>query len=236
MKKLLIAHLYAKEMNIYGDNGNVLVLKKRLEWRDIPVKVVAVGVGDTIPKEASIIIGGGGQDTGQLKIAKDLKQKKDTIKNMHKDGVVMLMICGMYQLFGHYFDTNNSQRIAGIGLFDSYTVAGSERIIGNCLVSSDWGNLIGYENHSGKTYLNSGKPLGYTKIGQGNNTKDKTEGAYNGNAFGSYLHGPLLAKAPIFADYLLQKALEVSGYTNKLVKLNDEYIEQAIIASNKRPR
>src|SRR2546430_14266148 len=30
---LRIAHLYADEMNIYGDRGNILTLQKRAEWR-----------------------------------------------------------------------------------------------------------------------------------------------------------------------------------------------------------
>lgn len=236
MKSLKIVHLYAQEMNIYGDNGNVLVLQKRLQWRGIDVKVERIGVGDKIPTDSAIILGGGGQDAGQSIIANDLQQKKQTLLQMHKDGVVMLMICGMYQLFGHYFKTQKNQKINGIGILDAYTEAGSKRIIGNVTVSSEWGDLIGYENHSGQTYLNSSKALGTTKPDYGNNLQDSTEGANSINVFGSYLHGPLLAKSPIFADELLSRALRQKGISQKLSKLDDVYAEQSRMVAKKRPR
>lgn len=236
MKPLKIVHLYAQEMNIYGDNGNVLVLQKRLQWRGIDVKVERIGVGDKIPTDTAIILGGGGQDAGQSIIANDLQQKKQTLLQMHKDGVVMLMICGMYQLFGQYFKTQKDQKIAGIGVLDAYTEAGSKRIIGNITVSTQWGELIGYENHSGQTFINSAIALGATKHGYGNNAQDGTEGANSINVFGSYLHGPLLAKSPIFADELLSRALEQKGISQKLSKLDDVYAEQAGLVAKKRPR
>ncbi|MDQ5953373.1 MAG: hypothetical protein QG647_107 [Patescibacteria group bacterium] len=236
MKPLKIVHLYAQEMNIYGDNGNVLVLKKRLQWRGIDVKIEQVGVGDKIPTDTAIILGGGGQDAGQSIIASDLQQKKQTLLQMHKDGVVMLMICGMYQLFGQYFKTQKDQKIGGIGVLDAYTEAGPKRIIGNLTVSSKWGDLIGYENHSGQTFLNNDSALGTTKHGYGNNTQDGTEGANSINVFGSYLHGPLLAKSPIFADELLNRALVLNGVTNKLIDINDVIAEQARTVAKKRPR
>ena len=236
MKPLKIVHLYAQEMNIYGDNGNVLVLQKRLQWRGIDVKIERVGVGDKIPKDTAIILGGGGQDAGQSIIADDLQQKKQTLLQMHKDGVVMLMICGMYQLFGQYFKTQKDQKIAGIGVLDAYTEAGPKRIIGNITVSSKWGDLIGYENHSGQTFLNSASALGTTKHGYGNNTQDGLEGAKSINVFGSYLHGPLLAKSPIFADELLKRALAQKGVSQKLLNLNDIVAEQARVVAKKRPR
>ena len=126
-----IVHLYPKEMNIYGDNGNILVLKKRLEWRNIAVNIVNCGVGDSIPRDVSIIVGGGGQDAGQSLVAKDLQKKSVTINSMAKNGIPMLMICGMYQMFGHYFLTQEGNKIPGISVLDIYTVAEKGRLIGN---------------------------------------------------------------------------------------------------------
>ena len=156
MKTINIVHLYAKEMNIYGDNGNVAILHKRLQWRGIPSKVMHINVGDTLPVDSHIIIGGGGQDAGQSAIASDMKKKQKTLLRMRDDGVVMLMICGMYQMFGHYFKTTEGVVIPGLGILDAYTDAGNKRIIGNISTKSHWGTLVGYENHSGKTYLAEG--------------------------------------------------------------------------------
>ena len=185
MKAINIVHIYPKEMNIYGDNGNVLVLQKRLEWRSIPSKVIPIGIGDKIPKETNIIIGGGGQDAGQSIIADDLLAKASDLKNLANEGVPMLMICGMYQMFGHYFKTQLDKKIPGIGLLDVYTEAKDGRLIGNVTTKTTWGKIVGYENHSGRTFLNSKAcKFGLTKKGQGNNGEDNSEGAVQFNVLG----------------------------------------------------
>lgn len=237
MTSINIIHLYAKEMNIYGDNGNVLILQKRLQRSGIDVIITRVGVGESIPNDSHIIIGGGGQDAGQSAIASDLASKKNQLLAMRDDGVPMLMICGMYQMFGHYFKTLEGDVIEGVGLLDTYTEAGQKRIIGNIVNNSKHGDLIGYENHSGCTYVGSGsQPLGTTKLKQGNNGKDKTEGAVYNNVHATYLHGPVLAKAPKFLDYLISLALESAGINRVTDTLNDNLTSDAIVVAKSRPR
>jgi len=69
--------------------------------------------------------------------------------------------------------------------------------------------LVGFENHSGLTWLGDGaEPLGRVRIGRGNNGKDGTEGARYRNAVGCYLHGALLPKNPNLADWLLRAGLQ----------------------------
>lgn len=238
MTVINIVHLYAKEMNIYGDNGNILVLKKRLEWRGFKVKIHRIGVGDILPKDTHLIVGGGGQDKGQSIIADDLKSKSSILNDLAKRGVPMLMICGMYQMLGHYFKTSEGVKIPGIGLLDVHTIAGKGRLIGNITVHSEkFGELVGYENHSGLTYLGeSAKAIGNTKKMQGNNGKDNTEGAAQYNVFGTYLHGPVLAKAPKFADYLLDLALLVADSKETLKVLDDTLENRAAQIAGNRPR
>lgn len=237
MKPLNIVHIYPQEMNIYGDNGNILILCQRLKWRKIPVKVIDIGVGDNLPADTDLIIGGGGQDAGQSVIAEDLQTKSKDLFNFANKGVPMLMICGMYQMFGHYFKTQDGQKIPGIGIFDLCTVAGTGRLIGNIINQTLWGDVVGYENHSGRTFLgNNVKSFGITKKGQGNNGKDKTEGAVWVNVFGSYLHGPLLAKSPNFADYLLNLALKNTDQNLSLSSLDDQLENLAAQTAKNRPR
>lgn len=238
MTTIHIVHLYPKEMNIYGDNGNILVLQQRLEWRGIKHVVHHVGVGDNFPPNVHIILGGGGQDKGQSVIASDLQEKATKLRVYAKKGVPMLMICGMYQMFGHYFKTSTGEKIPGIGLIDAYTVAGDGRLIGNIVEhTKDWGEIAGYENHSGRTTLGNGaKLLGETKIQQGNNGEDKSEGAVQLNVFGTYLHGPMLAKSPKFADHLLELALLAAGNDTQLIELNDSLETEAANIAKKRPR
>lgn len=235
MKPIRIVHIYPQEMNIYGDTGNVLILRKRLEWRGIPVVIKKVGIGDTIPADTDLIIGGGGQDDGQAKVEQDLHKKAAAIAAMVSDGVPMLMICGMYQLFGNAFITKEDKTIKGIGVLPMFTQASDQRMIGNIVVQSEWGELVGYENHSGKTYLdNDCLPLGRVISGCGNNGEDKTEGARINNVFGSYCHGPMLSKNPRFADELLNITAKRKGI--ELQPLDDKLEQKAALIAANRPR
>lgn len=232
-----LVHLYPREMNIYGDTGNLLVLQKRMQWRGIEVKTSFVGVGGKIPEDVDIILGGGGQDAGQLKVEADLQAKAADLKNFAEKGVVMLMVCGMYQMFCRQFITNESKTIKGIGIFAGETKAGSKRVIGNFYIKTQFGELIGYENHSGKTYLdNSSQALGRVVRGGGNNSQDKLEGAVYKNVFGTYMHGPILAKNPNFADELIARAIKSKELNLDLMPLDDQLELTSKKIAKKRPR
>lgn len=235
---LVIVHLYPKEMNIYGDTGNVLVLRRRAEWRGIAVDVKHVGVGDGIPADADIVIGGGGQDAGQGAIQRDLQLKSAEIHRLVNQGVVMLMVCGMYQLFGRFFKTHEGEFIHGIGVLPLETVGGTERLIGNTHYEMSFGEVIGYENHSGQTKLDHEQDaLGSTLLGAGNNSSDKFEGCRAHNVFGTYSHGPVLAKNPNFADELLHLALQRKyGISATLKPLDDTLEHLAHETAKTRPR
>ncbi|CAN5409425.1 glutamine amidotransferase [soil metagenome] len=236
-KILHIIHLYPKEMNIYGDTGNTLILRRRAEWRGINVRVTLAGIGDAIPEEADIILGGGGQDAGQDKIQADLQDKAPALQAMAGRGVVMLMICGMYQLFGRSFTTTNGKIIKGISIQPTVTVAGPTRFIGNTLYKTAYGELVGYENHSGLTTLDDiSMAMGTVMRGAGNNGRDKTEGCIVNNVFGMYSHGPLLSKNPSFADELLRRALERKYPGSPLEALDDSVELMAYKFAKQRPR
>lgn len=238
MKPLVLVHLYPREMNIYGDTGNVLVLRRRLQWRGRPVRVEPVSVGDPIPTDADILLGGGGQDAAQGDIGADLVGRGPQLRAMADDGVVMLTICGTYQMLGHEFVTQEGRRIEGVGVLDVVTRGQAVRLIGNNHVDTpDAGRLVGYENHSGLTTLGPGvRPLGRTESGRGNNGEDGTEGAVRDNVIGTYLHGPVLAKSPRFADDLLRRAYSRRGEDVDLEPLDDTLPELAARVAVGRPR
>lgn len=237
MTKLRIAHMYPQEMNIYGDTGNLMVLSRRLEWRGLDYEVVPVGVGDAIPDDIDIILGGGGQDAAQGNIGEDFVARAVQLRELTDDGVVVLAICGAFQLLGREFRTQTGRVIPGAGVLDVETVGSSKRLIGNHSVETKWGRLVGYENHSGLTRLLDGaQPLARTVQGRGNNGEDLTEGALRGNVFGTYLHGPVLAKSPAFADELLRRAYERRGVNEPLASLDDELELRAASVAATRPR
>lgn len=235
---IILTHLYPRNMNIYGDMGNILTLRRRLEWHGYEVEVVGYNPGDTFPKNADIIVGGGGQDSGQDVIYKDLLSIGTTLRKLADDGVPMLMICGLYQLFGHFFKTQGEHIIKGIGLFDAKTYAGPERLIGNIVTNSaEFGQIIGYENHSGQTFLGRDtKPLGQIMKGAGNNGQDDTEGARYNNVIGSYLHGSLLPKNPQIADFLIEQAVTKKYGEFTPTVIDDHFAEEARKVAVKRPR
>lgn len=238
MTKIQLVHLYPVEMNIYGDTGNRLVLERRLKWRSHEPVVHLVGVGDKLPAQTDLILGGGGQDSGQLLVTDDLAKKAAELKALAAAGVPMLMICGMYQLFGHYFLTAGGDKLPGIGLFDLVTRGSDTRLIGNITIQTPFGEVVGYENHSGLTELAVGQvPFGQAAKDTGNNGQDRTEGALTNNVFGSYLHGPILAKNPQLADELLAKAIEHStGQPLRLKPLDDQLEQTAAARAKRRPR
>jgi CobQ-like glutamine amidotransferase family enzyme len=207
---LRITWLYPRLMNIYGDRGNVRTLEQRCQWRGIDVAVVRVGPGDELMAgDTDLYFFGGGQDREQITVAADLQGPTgDAIKRDMADDAVALTVCGGYQLFGHYYRPYATEDLPGIGVFDAWSDAGPDRFIGNVLSETEWGTLVGFENHSGRTFLGAGtRPFGRVVVGHGNNGQDGTEGALTRNAFGCYLHGSLLPKNPAFADHLIGLAL-----------------------------
>lgn len=219
MYELNICHLYPDLLNLYGDRGNIIALKKRAEWRNISVNVTGITLGDSFtPETYDIVFLGGGQDYEQQIIQKDfLETKGPEIKNAIEQDKIFLCICGGYQLLGKYYRTWDGKDIEFLGALDLWTIGSKDRMIGNIVYECDFlkadeddasGKLVGFENHSSRTYLGPGvKPLGKVVKGCGNNGEDGYEGAIYKNVYCSYSHGSLLPKNPAFTDYLLTLAL-----------------------------
>jgi CobQ-like glutamine amidotransferase family enzyme len=244
MAPLRLIHLYPDLMSVYGDRGNVLALVRRAEWRGIDVEVTQLSVGDELdPSEADLIFFGGGQDREQEVVSPDfLRQKGEAVRQAVEDGAALLSVCGGYQLLGQSYTTVDGQELPGAGLFDVRSVPGPKRHIGNVLVETFLDGqprtLVGFENHSGRTYLGKGvEPLGRAVVGAGNNGEDHTEGAIYKGAIGCYLHGSLLPKNPWLADRLLVAALQHRrGEPVELAPLDDRLEDEAHLAVAARIR
>ena len=231
---LRICWLYPELMNIYGDRGNVMALVERSRRRGIDIEVEAVNPDERIERgRYDIFFMGGGQDREQILVAKDLYGKKgEVIREEIEDGASALVICGGYQLFGKFYRPFDGKEIPGIGVFDAFTIAGKKRMIGNVVMRSQLGGtsglLVGFENHSGKTYISENlSPLGMVTIGNGNNGEDRTEGAVYKGAVGTYLHGSLLPKNTSVADFLIENALTRRGNHPRFSQIEDTIEENA---------
>ena len=212
--ELNICHLYPDILNLYGDRGNIITMKRRLEDRGIKVNIDECSIGQPLNADKyDIFFIGGGQDFEQGVLLRDLSSgKAQDIRTAVEEEKTFLAICGGYQMLGEYYKTWDGVQLDFIGAIGVHTIGAKERMIGNYMfrTTPESGDtvVVGFENHSGKTYLSEQvAPLGMMLSGNGNNGEDKTEGARYKNVFGTYSHGSLLPKNPVLCDFILQTAL-----------------------------
>jgi len=223
-RRLRIVHLYPELLNLYGDSGNILVLRRRMEWRGMRPEVVEVHMDDT-PSfvDADIVFIGGGSDREQKIVCDRLLAHRDELVPYVEDGGVLAAVCGGYQLLGESY-LMDDEKVPGLSLVDLYTDRGSPRLIGNVCVESRISPhpIVGYENHGGRTHLGPGvEPMGRVVHGYGNDGESGYEGCLYKNVVGTYVHGPLLPKNPGVADHLISRALERRYGEADLAPLDD---------------
>jgi CobQ-like glutamine amidotransferase family enzyme len=228
---LRVAHLYPRLMNIYGDRGNIMCLRRRCEDRGIGFELTELSIGDALDATAhDLIFAGGAQDREQRGVVVDLMATKaDAVRDAVEADVSLLAVCGAYQLFGNFYRESTGVELRGVGIFDLHTEhpgEGARRCIGN--IVAEWDSpsgpqtIVGFENHGGRTRLGPGaRPLARVRSGNGNNGEDRTEGAVYRNAIGTYIHGSLLPKNPVLADHIIHTALNRRHPGIQLAPLDD---------------
>ena len=243
--RITVGHLYPDYLNIYADRGNIAVLTRRAALRGHELAVQAIGLGDPLtPGAHDLLYIGGGQDREQALVAPDLAAKEQAIGAAAADGTALLAVCGGYQLLGRGYRGRDGSLMPGAGLFPHETVAGTTRMIGDVLLECELEPgarhpLAGFENHAGRTLLDSGaEPLGRVVFGFGNDGESGFEGCRVGRAIGTYLPGPLLPRNPWLADWLLAQALAHAsgGEPRALSPLEDELEAEAFRVSAGRAR
>ena len=211
---LRVAHLYPRLMNIYGDRGNIMCLRRRCVARGIGFELAELGLRDRLDAGAQdLIFAGGAQDREQRVVVDDLiETKAAAIREAVESDVAVLAVCGAYQLFGRFYHDASGAELPGAAIFDLYTEHPGEnarRCIGNIVAEWSGGTITGFENHGGRTRLGANaRPLARVRSGYGNNGEDRGEGAVYRNAIGTYIHGALLPKNPALADHVISLALK----------------------------
>jgi CobQ-like glutamine amidotransferase family enzyme len=225
---LKIGHLYPTLMSVAADRGNLNSIQKRCKWRGIATEVEQIFVKQTPDfTKYDLILFHGGADREMELASHDIQAKAASLIEAAESNTVFLSVCAGFQLFGHYYKPFQGPELKGVGLLDFYTAGGGTRFMTHMALECDFEKtgkkmLVGYENHSGRTYLGpKARPLGKVIAGWGNNGKDGFEGAVYKNVFGTYLHGPVLPKNPWFTDYLIQLALERRYGKVELAPLDD---------------
>jgi CobQ-like glutamine amidotransferase family enzyme len=221
------------------------VLARRARLRGHELEVRAIGVGDALePGTHDLVYVGGGQDREQTAIAPDLAARGGALQAAVSAGTALLAVCGGYQLLGRGYRGRDGAVMPGAGLFPHETVAGDTRMIGDVLLECELepgerNLLAGFENHAGRTLLDTGaEPLGRVVHGFGNDGTSGYEGCRVERALGTYLHGPLLPRNPWLADWLLARALAHAegGEPRALDPLPDELEQRAFRVAVGRAR
>ncbi|MBM6629886.1 glutamine amidotransferase [Mammaliicoccus vitulinus] len=233
MSSIKIYHFMPDKLNLYGDIGNIIALKQRAKWRNINVEVVDITETDDLSlDECDIFFIGGGSDREQSLATEQLKKIKTQLKNAIEDGMPTLTICGGYQFLGSEYVTPDGTRLEGLNILNIFTESKKERLIGDIVIESEtFGQIVGFENHGGRTY-HEYPTLGKVVDGYGNNDTDKREGIHYKNLLGTYLHGPILPKNHEITDYLLKQACIRKGIAFEPEQLDntvEEAAKQAII-------
>ncbi|MCH4266656.1 MAG: glutamine amidotransferase [Solobacterium sp.] len=230
---LKILWMYHDLMDLYGDKGNLLVLKERAEQRGIEVQLDTCTLNEEKDcRDYDLFFLGGGADREQNLIYEDLLKRKTHIQQAMDEKTAFLLICGGYQLFGQYYKDQDGKQVNGLGFFDYYTVAGDRdhRCIGNIAITAtidqETFEAVGFENHGGQTQ-NVSSPLGNVLSGNGNTYDGGLEGFINDQVLATYMHGPLLPKNPKIADLMLKRALKKRYGTVELQPLDDTLEDKA---------
>ena len=233
-----IVQLYSDLLSTYGDRGNTLYLQYFLHSHGITNRVVWHRYGETIP-QSQIYIFGGGQDASQRLVAYDLQGRNGDDLTQYLGDAYCLAVCGGFQLLGQYYQLSNRGRLEGLGILPVVTMAGKGRFVGKVCGYRYFGStqrtIVGFENHSGRTFATgAAQPLVTLLEGNGNNGEDGTEGIVQGKIIGTYLHGPILARNPHLAAWWLKDLL--AGYRIRSIDLTKEkaahqhYLQQRFTA------
>ena len=208
---LKIVRIHNELLGTYGDQGNADVLSFRAKARSVEAGVLDVSYLDVMPTDGDIYLMGGAEDAAQL-LSLEALQRDNNLQVAVERRAVLLAICAGFQIIGNSFEASG-KKVAGLGLLNIDSASGAnigkKRFVGDIKIKSEvvGCELTGFENHAGYTTLAAGvQPLGSVTVGHGNGD-DKYDGAVSGNIFGTYLHGPVLARNPEFADLLLSRAL-----------------------------
>jgi lipid II isoglutaminyl synthase (glutamine-hydrolysing) len=242
--RIAVAHLYPDYLNIYADRGNIAVLERRAGLRGHTLEVTAIEPGDQLESPSfDLVYIGGGQDREQALVAPDLAGRSDDLRRAVAGGTSLLAVCGGYQLLGRGYRGRDGSWLQGAEVFPLETVASDQRLIGDVLLEVDLDGITttvaGFENHAGRTLLDPGaSALGRVVAGHGNDGVSGLEGCRVASAIGTYLHGPLLPRNPVLADWLLARALEHAGSDAALEPLGDEmeHLAHAVSADRARSR
>lgn len=241
METIKIAHLYYDLMNLYGEHGNVLALKKHLEAHKIKTIIHYLSLEDKINFDNYDIfyIGSGSANSFQL-VRENILKYKDNIKDALKRKKFFIVTGNAIDLFGRSYNDLKENDLETLDLFNYETFETDFRIVGEQVYkfSKIDEEVIGFQNRNTVLKFVKEKHLFEVKNGTGYIPKAIVEGIKKDNFYGTYLLGPILIRNPFFTEYLVeqiikQKNIAYEFYRDELeTKAYDEYKKNMLKETN----
>lgn len=208
MKKIVIETLYPEFNNLYGDRGNVLYLKKKLEKSGCEVSVIQTGLFDIpnfINSKTDFLYIGPCQEKQQLIELERLKEIKPALEERINGGAVTFASGNAFELFGEYIELPGGEKTEALGFFPYHAERFSRLRYNDCSVG-EFGDMLvtGFKNLLSFSYGELPEPFLKMKKGAGMNKKCGFEGVCKNNFFATYHTGPLLALNPQFSEYIIK--------------------------------
>lgn len=221
---ITIAHLYYDLFNLYGEVGNVRILKKVLEDQGFQVRIELLTIGDSLEFEKYdfVYMGMGIRENLEI-VSKHFCSYKKEIKKYIEQDKCILFTGNSHELFGKIIYIQE-KKIEGLGLFDYTSFPLEKRKVLEVQAKTSYINkdIIGFMNtrsfHDTKKYP-------FLTITENNQTFQ--EGIFYHHLIGTYTIGPILVRNPALLKKIVISILEQKGYTKEIHEWDLEFLEQA---------
>lgn len=206
-KTIKIAHLYYDLMNLYGENGNVRILKKFIERQGIECEIHEFSLGDKLDfKNYDIYYLGAGTEEAEYMALSEMYDYRREIKTAIENGKTFLVTGNAMEMFGTKIRRKDSENIAALDIFDYNAVEYKERLVSELfykfeeLPVDEGADIIGFKNCNSNIMNNT-----YERLFKfPDNIRYK-------NFYGMMFVGPICARNPYFTDYVLKNLFESLG-------------------------
>ena len=190
-------------MNLYGEYGNLTILKAHLEDQGFDVIVDRKSINDEIEfNEYDFIYMGAGTEKNQMIVLEDMKKRfKDSIADYIMQDKFILLTGNSYEIFGKRIG-----EIQGLEILNIETDILKKRNTSDIISVSRLINkkIVGFVNNMSSIKNNCEHFLDI-EYGIGENKELKKEGVLYKGLIGTHLIGPLLVKNPGLLKYFVEK-------------------------------
>lgn len=205
-----ILYLYHDLMNLYGENGNIRVLERRLTDQGERVETECRSLGDTLEFSGyDFLYIGAGTERSQKAALEHLRPYAAGLKAAMADGMHALFTGNAGAMLAREIVDADGKVWPGLGLLDFVSRERRDvRYTGDAIAVHPAldAPLVGFVNKC-EDWEGEVPPLLRMTMGRGNRENTADEGFWQGHFMATHLTGPVLVKNPHFHTWLLGSLL-----------------------------